>query len=105
MSQNADTVKVGAVVSDTRPRLRPHRVTDPTLPKAVTSAPLQSVSLAHELPYIKRVLAAVIPKVAPITRLAEAGRFHAASVKTHPCEEDGRLAERPSRAELRRGAK
>ena len=51
VSQKADTVKVGAVVSDTKPRLRPHRVADPTLPQAVTSAPLQSVSLAPELPY------------------------------------------------------
>ena len=54
VSQNADTVKVGAVVSDTRPCLRPHRVTDPTLPRAVTSASLQSVSLAPELPHMKR---------------------------------------------------
>ena len=51
MSQNADTVKVGAVVSDTRPCLRPHRVTDPTLAQAVTRASLQSVALAPELPY------------------------------------------------------
>ena len=52
MSQNADTVKVGDVVSDTRPCLRPHSVTDPTLPQAVTSGSLQSVSLASELPYM-----------------------------------------------------
>ena len=54
MSQSADTVKVGAVISDTRPCLGPPRVTDPTLPQAVTSASLQSVSLAPELPYTKR---------------------------------------------------
>jgi hypothetical protein len=70
VSQNADTVKVGAVVSDTRPCLRPPRVTDPTLSQAVTSS-LYSRCLWHLSCLIRSeraiVLAEAMPRIATIT--------------------------------------
>src|ERR1700728_613920 len=109
VSQNADTVKVGAVVSDTRPCFRPHRVTDPILPQAVASASLQSVSLASELPYMKQASNRTWKshflrscQELKLSRVcAEAASFRATNVKTHPCEEDRRPAEQHGREEFR----